>query len=151
MKLHDNSFQTPYSVGVEDFFEVRFQLIMLCLVTNILKFSGEEQGPEANQRREERKKKKEEKLVRAEKRASKGKSSGGGEKRERKTKRTKLPGQPKRNQSAYFLWMNENREKVKTEHPGLSLPEFAKKAGELWRELSDKSVSRYFDTKLNTA
>ena len=29
MKLHDNSFQTPYSVGVEDFFEVRFQLIML--------------------------------------------------------------------------------------------------------------------------
>jgi len=100
---------------------------------------GEEQGPEANQRREERKKKKEEKLVRAEKRASKGKSSGGGEKRERKTKRTKLPGQPKRNQSAYFLWMNENREKVKTEHPGLSLPEFAKKAGELWRELSDKS------------
>ena len=29
MKLHDNSFQTPYSVSVEDFFEVRFQLIML--------------------------------------------------------------------------------------------------------------------------
>ena len=28
--LHDNSFQTPYSISVEDFFEVRFQLIMLC-------------------------------------------------------------------------------------------------------------------------
>ena len=32
MKIHDNSFQTPYSVGVEDFFEVRFQLIMLWLL-----------------------------------------------------------------------------------------------------------------------
>ena len=30
MKLHDISFQTPYFVSVEDFFEVRFQLIMLC-------------------------------------------------------------------------------------------------------------------------
>ena len=30
VKLHDNSFQTPYSVSVGNFFEVRFQLIMLC-------------------------------------------------------------------------------------------------------------------------
>ena len=30
VKIHYNSFQTPYSVSVEDFFEVRFQLIMLC-------------------------------------------------------------------------------------------------------------------------
>ena len=32
VKLQDNSFQSPYSVGVEDFFEVRFQLIMLCVL-----------------------------------------------------------------------------------------------------------------------
>ena len=32
MKLHDNSFKTPYSVSVGNFFEVRFQLIMLCRV-----------------------------------------------------------------------------------------------------------------------
>ena len=32
MKLHRISFQTPYSVGVENFFEVRFHLIMLCSV-----------------------------------------------------------------------------------------------------------------------
>ena len=31
MKLQRISFQTPYSVGVENFFEVRFHLIMLCL------------------------------------------------------------------------------------------------------------------------
>ena len=29
MKIHDNSFQNPYSVCVDDFFDVRFQLIML--------------------------------------------------------------------------------------------------------------------------
>ena len=29
VKIHDNSFQTPHSVSVEDFFEVRLQLIML--------------------------------------------------------------------------------------------------------------------------
>ena len=34
MKLHDNSFQTPYSFSAGNFFEVRFQLIMLCLVNN---------------------------------------------------------------------------------------------------------------------
>ena len=36
VKLHDNSFQTPYSVSVGNFFEVRFQLIMLWEVINWL-------------------------------------------------------------------------------------------------------------------
>ena len=36
MKLYDNSFQTPYSVSVGNFFEVRLQLIMLCS-PNIIK------------------------------------------------------------------------------------------------------------------
>ena len=30
VKIHDNSFQTLYSIGVENFFEVKFQLIILC-------------------------------------------------------------------------------------------------------------------------
>ena len=54
---------------------------------------------------------------------------------------TKLPGQPKKNQSAYFLWMNENREKIKKDYPGLSMTEMTIKAGELWRNLGDKTVS----------
>ena len=53
---------------------------------------------------------------------------------------TKLPGQPKKNQSAYFLWMNHNREQIKKDHPGLSMTDMTKKAGEIWRELSDKTV-----------
>ena len=53
---------------------------------------------------------------------------------------TKLPGQPKRAMSAYFLWMNASRETIKKDHPGLSVTEFGKKAGEIWKEMSDKSV-----------
>ena len=55
-----------------------------------------------------------------------------------------MPGQPKRPMSAYFLWMNENREQIKKDHPGLSIAEFGKKAGELWKAMTDKSVSFCF-------
>ena len=68
----------------------------------------------------------------------------GGEKKERKqkkTKKTKLAGQPKRPMSSYFLWMNATRETIKKDNPGAGIGEIAKKAGELWKELSDKSVS----------
>ena len=98
---------------------------------------GEEKGEEAEKRRAERKKKKE---VKREARKSSG--GGGGEKREkRKGKKVKLPGQPKRALSAYFLWMNENRDKIKAENPGLSIGDLGKKFGELWKNLSSKSVS----------
>lgn len=40
--------------------------------------------------------------------------------------------------------MNENREKIKEQFPNLSITEMAKKGGELWRELKDKSVSKNF-------
>eukprot|EP00093_Oithona_nana_P006629 06629.XXX_36124_33230_1 [CDS] Oithona nana genome sequencing. len=98
---------------------------------------GEANDSEAEKRREERKTKKEEKAKRAAKRSAS--KSGGGEKKERKSKRTKLPGQPKRPMSAYFLWMNESREQIKKDHPGLSIAEFGKKAGELWKSMTDKS------------
>ena len=103
-----------------------------------------QQGPEADKRREERRLNKEQKLERAKKREAKG---GRGEKKERKQKKikkTKLAGQPKRPMSSYFLWMNANREKIKKDlGAGAGLGEIAKKAGELWKELSDKSVSTY--------
>ena len=95
--------------------------------------SDDGSGPEAEKKREERKKKREEKKERKQRSA---------EKKERKKKMTKLPGQPKRNMSAYFLWMNENREKIKKEFPSLSITEFGKKAGEMWKAIADKSVSR---------
>lgn len=48
---------------------------------------------------------------------------------------------PKRPLSAYMLWLNDNRESIKRENPGIKVTEVAKRGGELWRGLKDKSVS----------
>lgn len=39
-----------------------------------------------------------------------------------------------------MLWLNENRELIKKEDPNLKVTEIAKKGGEMWREMKDKSV-----------
>ena len=88
-------------------------------------------GSDAERRRAEKRKAKAEKKEKKEK-----------VKKERKKKMTKLPGQPKRYQSAYFIWMNENRENIKRDHPNLSIAEFGKKAGEIWKSLEDKGVRK---------
>lgn len=56
-----------------------------------------------------------------------------------KPKKKKESGAPKRPMSAYFLWLNESRESIKEEFPGISITELTKKAGERWRELKDKT------------
>jgi len=48
---------------------------------------------------------------------------------------------PKRPLSAYFLWLNEHRQQIKDENPGISLTDIAKKGGEMWGKVTDKSVS----------
>ncbi|XP_038856016.1 FACT complex subunit SSRP1-like isoform X2 [Salvelinus namaycush] len=50
-------------------------------------------------------------------------------------KKPKDSGAPKRPMSAYFLWLNASRESIKAEHPGISITEISKRAGEMWREL----------------
>jgi len=50
-----------------------------------------------------------------------------------------MPEKPKRPLSAYFIWLNETRESIKKEHPGIKVTEIAKKGGELWRGMKDKS------------
>jgi structure-specific recognition protein 1 len=82
----------------------------------------------------EKKKKKKEKKP---KKAKTVKEPGMRKKKREKKKKDK--NAPKRPQSAFFIWMNENREAMKKKYPDLSLAEFGKKAGELWRELKDKS------------
>ncbi|XP_037092415.1 LOW QUALITY PROTEIN: FACT complex subunit Ssrp1-like [Pollicipes pollicipes] len=77
-------------------------------------------------------KKKEKKEKREKKRAS----TSSNKPAKRKKKDT---GAPKRPMSAYFIWLNEHREQIKEEHPGISVTEVSKKAGEMWRELKDKS------------
>ncbi|KAM7343601.1 HMG protein Z isoform 1-T2 [Cochliomyia hominivorax] len=46
---------------------------------------------------------------------------------------------PKRPLSAYMLWLNEHREQLKKENPGSKVTEIAKRGGELWRAIKDKS------------
>lgn len=48
---------------------------------------------------------------------------------------------PKRPLSAYMIWLNDHRESIKKENPGIKVTEIAKRGGELWRALKDKTVS----------
>lgn len=52
-----------------------------------------------------------------------------------------MADKPKRPLSAYMLWLNSAREGIKKEHPGIKVTEIAKKGGEIWRGMKDKSVS----------
>lgn len=53
-----------------------------------------------------------------------------------------MADKPKRPLSAYMLWLNSARESIKRENPGIKVTEVAKRGGELWRAMKDKSVSR---------
>ncbi|CAJ0579010.1 unnamed protein product, partial [Mesorhabditis spiculigera] len=51
----------------------------------------------------------------------------------------KDPNMPKRGQSAFFHWLNENRTRLKNENPGASVGQIGKLAGAEWGKLTDKS------------
>lgn len=38
-----------------------------------------------------------------------------------------------------MIWLNSTREKIKSDNPGISVTDVARKAGELWKEMTDKS------------
>ena len=64
--------------------------------------------------------------------------SGGKKKRSKKD-----PNAPKKPLSAYMVWLQENREAIKRKHPGSSVAEVAKRAGEMWKTITaeEKAVS----------
>ncbi|XP_060935453.1 FACT complex subunit SSRP1a [Limanda limanda] len=75
------------------------------------------------------------------------------EKKERKPRREKKqkdPGAPKRPMSAYMIWLNASRERIKSENPGISITEISKKAGEMWRQL-EKEDKEEWETKAGEA
>lgn len=85
-----------------------------------------------SEKRAKREKKKEKKEKREKRRANSDKEKPA----KRKKKDT---GAPKRPMTAYFLWLNAHREQIKEDNPGISITEISKKAGEMWRNLTDKS------------
>ncbi|KAI6184784.1 HMG box domain-containing protein [Aphelenchoides bicaudatus] len=52
-------------------------------------------------------------------------------------KKGKDPNAPKRAMSAFFIWMQENRARLKK--PGMSVSDVAKAAGVEWGKLTDKT------------
>ncbi|ETN77748.1 hypothetical protein RB195_004527 [Necator americanus] len=52
-------------------------------------------------------------------------------------RKKKDPNAPKRAQSAYMLWLNENRSKLAK--PGMSVVDVSRAAGVEWAKVSDKS------------
>ncbi|KAI8436985.1 hypothetical protein MSG28_010388 [Choristoneura fumiferana] len=60
-------------------------------------------------------------------------------KRKEKSKKEKDVNAPKRAATAFMLWLNENRKKITEDNPGIKVTEIAKKGGEMWRDLKDKS------------
>lgn len=47
--------------------------------------------------------------------------------------------QPKRPLSAYMLWLNTARDKIYKDNPGLKRTDIARKGGEIWKAMADKS------------
>lgn len=58
-------------------------------------------------------------------------------------KKEKDPNQPKRPQSAYFLWMNSVRAQLKVDNPDLSHKQVISKAGSDWKLMSENDKIEY--------
>lgn len=94
--------------------------------------SGEDSDVSAASHKKEKKEKKEKKSKSAKTVPEKPRKS-------RKPKKEKDANKPKRPPTAFMLWLNSARESIKTDNPGIAVTEIAKKGGEMWRELKDKS------------
>merc|ERR1711879_839273 len=65
--------------------------------------------------------------------------------KKRVVKKQKDPNAPKKAQSAYMIFCNENRPIVKEENPDASFGEMGKLLGARWKELSDEGKKPYND------
>ncbi|KAF8778000.1 FACT complex subunit SSRP1 like protein [Argiope bruennichi] len=97
------------------------------------KSSGDESEAEAAPKKVKEKKPKE---VKKSKSAKTVKEPG---MRKKRQKKEKDENKPKRPPSAYFLFLGDMREKIKKDNPGISITEITRKAGEMWKEVADKS------------
>merc|ERR1712127_812565 len=60
----------------------------------------------------------------------------------KKAKKVKDPNAPKRPMSAYFLFMNEERAKVRKENPDGGIGDIAKILGKMWAEVDSSTKAR---------
>merc|ERR1719420_2367108 len=62
------------------------------------------------------------------------------------TKKQKDPNAPKKPSTAFFLFMADNRQRVKDENPNITPAHIGKVLGEEWRELDQKDKAEYEST-----
>ncbi|XP_078482951.1 FACT complex subunit SSRP1 [Ciona intestinalis] len=82
---------------------------------------------------EKPKKRKKEKVVKERRQKESGKSK----------RKKKDPNAPKRPQSAYFLWLNDNRGRFKAENKGISITELSKLAGKEWKKIDPAEKQKF--------
>lgn len=94
--------------------------------------SDEGSGDDSDSEKKKKKKEKKEKKPKKTKTVSE-------KPRKRRAKKEKDENKPKRPPTAFMLYLNAHREEIKSENPGIPVTDIAKKGGEMWRELKDKS------------
>lgn len=82
---------------------------------------------------------KKEKKEKKEKKSKSVKTVSEKPRKQRKPKKERDANKPKRPPTAFMLWLNSTRDSIKADNPGIAVTEIAKKGGEMWRELKDKS------------
>ncbi|XP_011700729.1 PREDICTED: FACT complex subunit Ssrp1 [Wasmannia auropunctata] len=82
---------------------------------------------------------KKEKKEKKEKKPKSAKTVSEKPRKQRKPKKERDANKPKRPPTAFMLWLNSTRDTIKADNPGIAVTEIAKKGGEMWRELKDKS------------
>lgn len=81
-----------------------------------------------------------------EKKAKRSKTVSENPRKRRKHKKDEDPNKPKRNPSAYMMWLNENREDIKKQVPeGSGVAEVAKKAGMIWNDMETETKANWQD------
>ncbi|XP_050351094.1 FACT complex subunit Ssrp1 [Nymphalis io] len=88
-------------------------------------------GASADSKKEKKKEKKPKKTITI--------SEAPRKRKEKSKKREKDANAPKRPSTAFMLWLNENRKGIVDDNPGIKVTEIAKKGGELWRDLKNKT------------
>lgn len=63
-----------------------------------------------------------------------------------KKKAKKDPNAPKKPMTAYMLWLQEVRNSIKEDNPGISVTDVSRKAGAMWKTITavEKKVSLFY-------
>ncbi|XP_037570526.1 FACT complex subunit SSRP1 [Dermacentor silvarum] len=98
--------------------------------------SGRGKGRGSGSRREKAKNEKKEKKSKS---AKSGIEPGRKQEKPRRPKKGRDDNKPKRPPNAYMLWLAENRDKIKKDNPSFTIIDVMKRAGELWKEVTNKT------------